>query len=81
MSQDSPTAPELVVLEILDALGGQSSYGVIKGTIRKQLRPYLRGIVNAMLDQGWLAKSFIGQYAMTEHGRQALRRSRTASAA
>jgi predicted transcriptional regulator len=79
MTTDASTAPERIVLEIIDGLGGRSEYGTIKGMIRKQLRSSLRATMSPMLDRGWLVRSFAGQYAITEEGRRALRRMQSIS--
>jgi ribosomal protein S19E (S16A) len=61
-----------LVMEAVDALGGDVHITELKGAIRWQARAKLAKVLTALSEQGFLAHYARGRYALTPTGRSAL---------
>lgn len=66
---------ERVILSVIDALGGRTSFDLIETMIRAQYRKHLRATLLLLSEHGFVLWHPPGVYALTGSGRGALQRS------
>jgi hypothetical protein len=71
--QISVSHKELVVLEALDALGGDATSGRLRSLIRRQLRDQLFELLSALETRGLVSRYARASYVITSEGRHAVR--------
>ncbi len=66
------TGVEVVVLELIDGLGGEAHSAHLAELILEPLRPFLKRALLDLFDKGLLLRYAPGHYYLTPEGRSAL---------